>query len=168
MQLVLRLNILTMLALGVLLIAALIHPALAETSTPVVSANSFWYVIWGIIQPIATTIATIVGPVLAVWLSAKLASFLNISDEVKRQEIEEKLRKALHESALNGLKYAFSIHGKESQGLPSLLKSEIINTAVRYVMDKNPDATAAFHLNDTSLKEIIISKIPDVKAILDN
>jgi len=131
--------------------------------------NDLAAIIWAFMSPILLSLGSILGPIIAVWLAAKVTSLMNISDANKRKELEEKLRDALHQSALNGLKYAAAKYAGRLHGFGflDLVQPEILSTATEYIRNKNPDATDAFNLSDRDLHEIIMTKIPDVKALLE-
>ncbi|MBP2460158.1 MULTISPECIES: hypothetical protein [unclassified Rhizobium] len=47
-----------------------------------------------------------IGPVLVTLIAARLIAVLKVADEMQKLEIEARLRDALHQSAVNGLKLA--------------------------------------------------------------
>lgn len=91
------------------------------------------------------------------WIIGQVIRLLGITDQATRLKVEGQLRDALHFAAENGLKYAFA-----RLGLPPSLQASasIIADAIAYVKDKNPDAVAAFGLDDQALEHIILSKLP--------
>lgn len=99
--------------------------------------------------------------VLVTWAIAQIIRLLGITDQATRLKVEGQLRDALHFAAENGLKYAFA-----KLGLPPSLQASasIIADAIAYVKAKNPDAVAAFGLDDQALEHIILSKLPSLAS----
>jgi len=147
------------------LVAIVVAPAFAQTADSVVAPNSVWYEVWTVVQPIVTLLVATVGPLLVTWISVTLASLLKVSNEKQQKELEQQISNALHQSALNALKFALA---KLGVALPASLdvRSPLMIEAIEYVRSKNPDAVDAFSLDDDQLADIILSKVPDVNAIL--
>lgn len=145
------------------MLAVMLDPAFAQDQ--VIAPTSWLYDIWLIVQPVMVMLVSTVGPILVTWLAAKLAALLQSTDEAKRKEIEERLRVALHTSAFNALKYAASRAGIQLPDALSVASPSVVD-AIDYIRSKNPDAIDAFNLSNEQLAEIVISKLPDVKAIL--
>ncbi|MEJ8308622.1 hypothetical protein [Agrobacterium larrymoorei] len=147
--------------LAVVCLAAFIFaPAFAQDAQPVIAPSSWLYDVWTIVQPIVVLLVSTVGPVLVGWISARLIALLKVSDEKQRVEIEAKMREALHQSALNAIRFAFT-----KEGMPSVagrMTDTVLNEAVAYVTDKNPEALAKLGVDQKALKEILLSKIPEV------
>ncbi|MEK1890800.1 MAG: hypothetical protein AAAB35_25205 [Phyllobacterium sp.] len=143
--------------------AVMIDPAFAQDQ--VIAPSSWLYDIWQIVQPVVVMLVSTAGPILVTWLAAKLAALLQSTDEAKRKEIEERLRLALHTSAFNALKYAASRAGIQLPDALSSISPAVVD-AIDYIRSKNPDAIDAFKLSNEQLAEIVISKLPDVKAII--
>lgn len=112
-----------------------------------------------IVRPLIELAVMTVGPVIVVWLSAKLAGVLKITDETKRKEMEEKIRDALHASAANGLRYALTKAGLPVTAQPT---PEILNMALEYVMEKNPETVNQLGASPKDVKDIILSKAPSI------
>ncbi|CUX23036.1 MULTISPECIES: hypothetical protein [Agrobacterium] len=144
--------------------AFILWPAFAQEAEPVIAPSSIWYDLWTVVQPVVVLLVSTVGPVLVTWIGARLIALLKISDEKQRVEIEARLRAALHESALNALKYAIT-----KTGLPlktDAVSGAVLGIAADYVMQKNPDAVAKLGVGPSALQEIILSKVPDLaKAV---
>lgn len=160
-----RVHYLIAAALAVIcLVAFLFSPAWAQDAAPVIAPSSIWYEVWTIVQPVVVLLISIVGPALVTWLSVRLGALLKISDEKQRVEIEAGLRKALHEAALNALKYA-----AVKSGFPLSIGGvggQVLDIAADYVREKNPDALAKLGVDNKTLKDIIMSKVPEVaKAV---
>ncbi|CCF19183.1 exported protein of unknown function [Pseudorhizobium banfieldiae] len=136
-------------------------PAFSQVvdAEPVISPSSVWYDIWTIVQPVIVLLISTVGPVLVAWLSARLIALLKVSDENQKAALEAKLRDALHQSAANALKYALV-----RAGLPAgaHVAGAVIDEAMRYVEEKNPDALDKLGVHSEALREIIMSKVPDL------
>ena len=152
-------------ALAFVCLAAFVFaPAWAQDAGPVIAPSSIWYELWTVVQPVIVLLVSTVGPVLVTWIGARLIALLKISDEKQRIEIEARLRAALHESALNALKYAIT-----KTGLPlktDAVSGAVLGIAADYVMQKNPDALAKLGVGSSALREIILSKVPDLaKAV---
>jgi hypothetical protein len=147
-----------------LMLAAFISLAFAQVG-PAPQSPSILLDIWSIVQPLVVLFVSIVGPVLVTWVGARLVAFLQVADEAKRKEIEQRVSQALHQSAANALKFAMA---KLGVAMPTSLdiRSPIVLEAIDYVRSKNPDAVDAFGLDDGSLAEIIMSKVPDVMATI--
>lgn len=142
------------------LAAFIFAPAFAQDAQPVIAPSSWLYDVWTIVQPIVVLLVSTVGPVLVGWISARLIALLKVSDEKQRVEIEAKMREALHQSALNAIRFAFT-----KAGMPSVaghMTDTVLNEAVAYVTDKNPEALAKLGVDQKALKDILLSKIPEV------
>jgi len=149
--------------------------AIAQTIPPsdsIVAPSSFLYDVWTIVQPVVALLVATIGPVIVGWLAARLAALIRTSDENTQKALEAQLREALHQSALNALKYASAKYGLGLAGAAieltgkSIIDSKVMTEALKYIRNKNPDAVYAFNLDDKALSEIVLSKVPDVKAIL--
>lgn len=144
----------------VCLAAFIIAPAWAQDAQPVIAPSSVWSELWTIVQPVVVLLVSTVGPVLVTWIAARIISLLKVTDEKQRVEIETNLRNALHQSALNAIRYAFT-----KAGLPNVagqMTDTVLNEAVAYVTDKNPDTLRKLGVDQAALKEILLSKIPEV------
>jgi hypothetical protein len=149
------------LMLALLLTLLLVTIAIAQTPT---STTPNWLAdVWGIVFPIMSLLVTTIGPVVVGWLAKRLSDRLTLLDENSRKEFEARVRDALHHAALNALKYALT-----RTGLPvaDITKPAVIAEAVDYIRSKNPDSAREAGLNNKGLEEIILSKVPDVIAIL--
>lgn len=150
----------------VVIIAALLafvaYPAFAQDAAPVIAPSSIWFDLWSIVQPVVVLLVSTVGPVLVTWISARIISFLKVSDQAKQAEIEAHLRDALHQSAMNALKYAMA----KTNIAPSMIGATVISEAVKYVEDKNPEALAKLNVHGDALRDIIMSKVPDLMSKL--
>ncbi|MBN7804924.1 hypothetical protein JZX86_06035 [Agrobacterium rosae] len=132
----------------------------AQDAGPVIAPSSWLYELWTIVQPVVVLLVSTVGPVLVTWIAARIISLLKVTDEKQRVDIETNLRNALHQSALNAMKYAFT-----KAGLPVLggvVNPSLIAEAITYVTEKNPDALKKLGVDHKALEEIIVSKIPEV------
>lgn len=142
----------------------ILWPAFAQDIGPVIAPSSIWYDVWTIVQPVVVLLVSTVGPALVTWLSVQLIALLNISDEKQRVEIETRLRLALHESAINALKYAIT-----RTGLPLAVGNvpgQVLDAAIEYVAQKNPEALEKLGVDISGLQDIIMSKVPEVaKAV---
>ena len=135
--------------------------ALSQATTP---ATPDWIVeTWSIVFPVVSLLVATVGPIVVAWLAKQLSDRLTLLDENSRKELEAKVRDALHQAALNSLKFALT-----KTGLPvaEITKPAVIAEAVDYIRSKNPDTAKEAGLNNKGLEEIILSKVPDVIAIL--
>ncbi|NTE87181.1 hypothetical protein [Agrobacterium rubi] len=132
----------------------------AQDAAPVIAPSSIWYDLWTIVQPVVVLIVSTVGPVLGGWISFRIIGLLKVTDEKQRVEIETKLNAALHQSALNAMKYAFTKAGLPQLG--GLVDPSLMAEAVAYVTEKNPDALNKLGVDRKALEEIILSKIPEV------
>lgn len=144
----------------VCLTAFIFAPVWAQDADPVIAPSSALYDVWTIVQPIAVLFVSTVGPVLVTWISARLIALLKVTDEKQRVEIETNLRNALHQSAMNAIRYAFT-----KAGMPHIvgqLSDTVLNEAMSYVTEKNPEALQKLGVDQTALKEILLSKIPEV------
>lgn len=117
--------------------------------------------IWDVVAPLAVTILGTVGPVLAIWVSTRLVSFLNIKNDAVRVDMESQLRDALHLSAQNGINFALQKLGIPAINLatnPSNTEA-VINLAASYVKDKNPEALEKLNVDSSQLKDIVSAKV---------
>ncbi|CAN7329303.1 hypothetical protein LJR231_001803 [Phyllobacterium sp. LjRoot231] len=130
----------------------------------IIPPTSFLFDVWEIVQPIAVVLGTTVGPIIGLWIAKQVITLLNITEATKSQELEDRLREALHASAMNALKYAAAKAGLPPVALAAT--SSAVRDAITYIKTKNPDAIDAFGLSDKALQEIILSKLPEVNAIL--
>lgn len=140
------------------LIAFVAYPALAQNAAPVIAPSSIWFDVWNIVQPLVVLLVSTVGPVLATWIAARLIALLKVNDEKQKLEIEAKLRDALHQSAANALKFAFAKSGVSAVAITGAVMGE----AIRYVEEKNPDALVKLGVHQDALRDIILSKVPDL------
>ncbi len=148
-------------ALAFICLAAFVFaPAWAQDAGPVIAPSSIWYEAWTIVQPVVVLLVSTVGPVLVTWIAARLIALLKVTDEKQRVEIEAKLRDALHQSALNAMKYAFAKAGLPTIG--GVINPGLVAEAVTYVTEKNPDALKKLGVDNRALEDIILSKIPEV------
>jgi hypothetical protein len=142
----------------------ILWPAFAQETGPVIAPSSIWYDLWTIVQPVVVLLVSTVGPALVAWLSVRLIALLDISDEKQRVEIEARLRLALHESAINALKYAVM-----RTGLPLAVGNvpgQVLDAAIEYVAQKNPESLERLGVDLSGLQDIIMSKVPEVaKAV---
>lgn len=152
-------------ALAVTCIGAFIlSPAFAQDAAPVIAPSSIWYEVWTIVQPVVVLLVSTVGPVLVTWIAARLITLLKVTDEKQRVEIEAKLREALHQSALNAVKYALVKSGLSVN--PTQIPGQLVTIATEYVREKNPEAVQRLGVDSKALEEIIMSKVPElVKAV---
>lgn len=144
----------------VCLVAFFFAPAWAQDAEPVIAPSSWLYEVWTIVQPVIVLLVSTVGPVLVTWISARLIALLKVTDEKQRVEIETQLRTALHQSAVNALKFAAA-----RMGIPVTLTSasgQLVTMAADYVRQKNPEALSKLGVDHKALEEIILSKIPDL------
>jgi Mn2+/Fe2+ NRAMP family transporter len=137
------------------------QPAYAQAEQPIVAPSSIWFDIWQIIQPTVAVLITTVGPVIGFWISARVIALLKVTDENKKLEIEAKLREALHQSAFNALNFALAKGGVRAVA-PGLVAGEAISEAIKYVQEKNPETLAKLGVDQSALKDIIVSKVPDI------
>lgn len=152
----------------VAIVAALAFGTIAfaqDGAGSVVAPTSVFYDLWTIVQPLVVLFVSIVGPVLVTWIAARLINLLKVTDDKQKMEIETRLRDALHQSASNALKYAMA-----KAGMPpifnAVVSSDVIADAVAYVHEKNPDAVTGLGVNAEALRDIILSKVPDIlKAV---
>lgn len=115
---------------------------------------------WGVVSPLVILLVSTVGPVLVAWLSARLIGLMNIKDEEAKLKIEAQLRDALHQSAANALRFAMTRIGAAG------VTSEVLDVARTYVEEKNPDALDRLGVDPGNLRDILLSKVPDVLATL--
>lgn len=144
----------------VCLTAFIFAPVWAQDADQVIAPSSALYDVWTIVQPIAVLFVSTVGPVLVTWISARFIAWLKVADENQRIDIEAKLRYALHQSAMNAIRYAFT-----KAGMPQIagqMSDTVLNEAMTYVTDKNPEALQKLGVDQKALKEILLSKIPEV------
>ncbi|NTD85509.1 hypothetical protein [Agrobacterium tumefaciens] len=148
----------------VCLVAFFFAPAWAQDAGPVIAPSSWLYEVWTIVQPIVVLLVSTVGPVLVTWIAARLIALLKVTDEKQRVEIETKLRDALHQSALNAVKYALMKTGLSVN--PAQISGQLVTIATEYVREKNPEAVQKLGVDAKALEEIIMSKLPElVKAV---
>jgi hypothetical protein len=119
--------------------------------------------LWAIVFPVVSLLVATIGPILVGWLAKRLSDRLTLLDDNSRKEFEARVRDALHHAALNALKFALT-----KTGLPvaEITKPAVIAEAVDYIRSKSPDTAKEAGLNNEGLREIILSKVPDVIAIL--
>jgi hypothetical protein len=135
----------------------------ADDAAAVLTEPSTVAYVWNLIAPVMAVVVSVFGPITGSYLVVQLISLLKITDQAKRVEVEQQLRWALHTAAESGLKYAFAKAGIPPSASPT---AGVIADALFYVQGKNPDAVAAFDLDEDDLKHIILSKIPDLIASL--
>ncbi|MDH1271642.1 hypothetical protein N5C81_29065 [Rhizobium pusense] len=156
-------------ALALVCLAAFFFaPAWAQDAEPVIAPSSWLYEVWTIVQPVVVLLVSTVGPVLVTWISARLIELLNVTNEKQRVEIEAKLRDALHQSAANALRFALSRagvpHGVIQIG--GTVNDAVLREAANYVVEKNPEALQKLGVDNKALREIILSKTPEILQAL--
>lgn len=139
-------------------------PAWAQDAGPVIAPSSVWYEVWTIVQPIVVLLVSTVGPVLVTWIAARLIALLKVTDEKQRVEIEAKLREALHQSAANAIRFALSKVGLPNVG--GAINDAVLADAANYVVEKNPEALQKLGVDNKALREIILSKTPEILQAL--
>lgn len=138
------------------------QPAFAqEGGGSIVAPSSMWFEVWSIVQPLVTLLVTMVGPILVGWIAAQIIRLLKVTDEKQQLDIEAKLRDAIHQSAANALKFALA-RGGLSTPVANGVTGAVISEAIAYVQEKNPDALEKLGVDGSSLRDIIISKVPDL------
>jgi Mn2+/Fe2+ NRAMP family transporter len=142
------------------LFLVVLSPAQAADE-PIVSPSSIWFDVWQIVQPIVVLLVTTVGPVLVAAISARVLSVLKVTDENKKLAIDQQLRDALHQSATNALKYALA-KARITAPVTGLVTASMIADAATYVEEKNPEALAKLNVGGNALRDIIMSKVPDI------
>lgn len=153
--------------LSILFVLALtLQPVHAQETAPVIGRSSVWFELWAVVQPLVVLLGSIVGPVLATWISARLISLLKLADEKQQLEIQAKLRQALHDSAANALEFALARSGISGGAFANVTASAVTSTmlreATKYVEEKNPEALQKLGVTSKALQDIIISKVPDL------
>lgn len=120
--------------------------------------NSFWGIM-------VTVIVGVLGSAGA-WLSYRLNRFFNIQDVEKQKQTERMIRDLLHDAVFSGVKYASTQLGYtiDLNGPPP---KEWTDMVVGYVRSKSPDTAIAAKASDEDLKEIAISKLPDLKSLVE-
>lgn len=153
------------LAVGVVFAVLILtgHGFAQQTGETAVAANSWLHDFWLVIQPIVTTLAVTLGPVIATVISAQIIRLLNIQNEEKRKQVEEQIRNALHQAAANGLKFALARSGIILRP-GDIVSPDIMDMAIDYVKTKNPDTAKQAGVDRDALTEIILSKVPDLAA----
>ena len=133
------------------------EPAIAVA----VPETSWWYPIWGYIQPVATVFLTTFSTVAA---GAAVAVLVQLARKFG-VEVSDTDRKRYHEAAENALKAAI---GRYVGPMPNMINGpvppEILAEAERYLRDLNPKGSDK--LSDKQLTDIILSKVPQVAAII--
>ena len=113
-----------------------------------------------ILQPLIEIIISIVGPVIVVWLSTRLANLLRVQDEQKKLEIETTLRDALHKAAENALKFAMTKYGMTGIVPTSNMSQSITQLALEATRD-NMAANKFNAIIETAVQEYLIPKMPE-------
>lgn len=150
------------------LLAAMIVTAGAVESitlreAPDVSPQSWLYPIWQIISPILITIGAPLGAALAALIAGQIVKLLSIKDASAQKTLEAQVRDALHQAAINGLKYAIAKRtGPVGDMIAGAIPDDIVSDAISYVRTKNPDASALVSAGD--LTQIILSKAVDLQT----
>lgn len=128
--------------------------------------------IWSIVEPVVTLFAGIIVPIVFVWLSRKLETWLSIKTVDQQADFEAKLRDALHKSAETALKLVL-VKAGATGAITASAVTDLLNasptampSAVASVKTKNPDAVQFLGVSDDSIRDIIISKIPEIVALL--
>jgi hypothetical protein len=150
--------------LALILLIFVVPLALAqEAGDSIIDRSSWLHAVWEIVQPLVVLLVSTVGPALVGWISYRLVGLLKISDENAKKEMEAKIRDALHAAALNGLKYAMTRAGLPAVGKPT---KAMVDTAIDYVRTKSPDTAFQAGVTNDDLAQIILSKAPDVIAMI--
>lgn len=112
-------------------------------------------------MPIIILLISTLGPVAGAYIVKQIISFLGVTNQTKKIEVEAKLRDVLHFCAANALKYAFT---KAGLPLDSALSPSVISDALFYINNKNPDTVATLGLTDDDLTHILLTKAAEVAA----
>lgn len=158
-------KIFSCIALGLVLfcLAAATTPLFAQevaAESPVIAPSSIWYEVWTIVQPIVVLAVTTISPFVVTWITYQVSRLLRIEDEKKKLEVEAQLRNALHDAAINALKFAATKFNTVSLSGP--MSRQIMDAAKAYVMEKNPETLAKLGVDQKNLEQIIMSKMPDL------
>ena len=145
--------------------ALAVLPVAAQTTViengDLVATSSWLHGTWEFLQPIAAVFLTAAASAIAGTLVALLVQLLRRAGI----EIEEADRKRLHEGAENALKSAIAKYvGPVPNMINGTVPKEIMDLALEYLKSKNPEGTAK--LSDKNLTDIILSKVPQVSAIV--
>ena len=115
--------------------------------------------------PLTQLVVSMTGIVGLPWITGQIISRLHIKNTETANAVEAQLRDALHKSALNAVNYTVSKFGLPTSGATSL-SADMVKTAVDYVKTKNPDAIKKFGASDFDLEQIVVSKLPQVTAVV--
>lgn len=146
------------LAIALLIFALLVYAFAAEAD--VVATDSQWHDVWLYLQPAASVILTFMAPVVgayAVLILVRLFALVGV-------QLDQRTVEALHRAAVNGLKQAATKYAGPVPDLTRYVPPEILSEAERYVNELNPSAAAK--APEGAIRDIILSKAPDVQAIL--
>ncbi len=133
----------------------------APAAATAVDPTSWLYVTWTIVQPLVTLLVTLFGPVIIGIVAAYLVKLLRITDANQQAALEGQLRAAVHQSALNAVKFAL---GKLGLPASAALTATVISTAMAYVQDKNAGDLAKLGVSEDKLKDILTAKAQDVAS----
>jgi hypothetical protein len=89
------------------------------------------------------------------WIIAKVISLLNITDQAKRLEVEDALRKAFHFGVENAASFAYAKAGVPNGTLPT---PGMIADAMFYVQSNNPDTLTKLGVDDDALERVVEAK----------
>lgn len=119
-----------------------------------------------VVLPVAVMAFSTAGTILVPALVYKLVSWLNIKEDVKRKELEEKWVATLHAAGANGLKVAMARLGMGTTAITGKVSAEALSMAVNYVKSKNPETVAKLGVSEKDITDVILSKVPDLLARL--
>lgn len=146
---------------SICLLLTLSSVAMAQETLVEVSEESNWHAVWSYLQPVAATLATVLGPVVL----AALTSYLVQLFRKAGIEISDAHRKMLHDAAENALNQAIAKHvGTTPNMITGKVPVSVMRDAIEYMRTLNPQTTKA--LGDPALADIIMSKAPKVQAVI--
>lgn len=130
----------------------------------VVTEPSFTQTLWANVQGPLTALLSATLITVAGWLAVKVNTFFNVTNKAQQQQNEVIIRNILHDAVWSAVKFASQKAGVTIDELasPGLPPKQFVDSAVEYVRSKNPDAAAG--VSDADLREIIVSKVPDLVA----
>lgn len=150
--------------------AAMVAMSVAHAQTPTAIAippDVTSTLITKLLESVVGVVTLLIGT-LGSFLALKWNNLLNVKDVGERQRNEVDLKNFLHDAIWSATKFALQ---EANITLPELqadkpAPAEMIETAVAYVKEHNPETVAKLGITDDALGQLVISKIPDLVGML--
>lgn len=122
-----------------------------------------------VIQPVLSVLAEFLVPAVVAYVAYFARQTFKLNDATKIAQFEKQMAEALHQAAANGLKLALGNQaGRPPHEIAQFLRldNSPVVQALEYVLKNNPGSVKHFGLNADTLIPIVLSKLPEVLALI--